>query len=232
MFTSESLQILSNVSLAGFALVFVIGLVMAFNPRSVMVIPVIVGYLVGPRKEEKEPPAWARALAFVLGMTAADVALGILFAYIGVKVGAIFGQRWEAVIGIILIFLGLRWLGVLRFRMVGLQMKAKKANSLAGAFFLGIPFSMSFCPFCTPILLTILTIAAATGKIWYSAVLMLFFSLGRGLPLLVAGVSVNLFKRMEVFQKYVPAFEKAGGVMLIAAGLYYLYSFSGYLTVL
>ncbi len=232
MFTNESLQILSNISLAGFALVFVIGLVMAFNPRSAMVIPVIAGYLVGPRKEEKEPSAWTRALAFVVGMTAADVALGILFAYIGIRVGAIFGQRWEAVIGIILIFLGLRWLGVLRFRTVGLQIKAKKANSLAGAFFLGIPFSMSFCPFCTPILLTILTIAAATGKIWYSAVLMLFFSLGRGLPLLIAGVSVDIFKKMEFFEKYIPAFEKVGGVTLVAAGLYYLLSFSRYLTIL
>ena len=235
MFSNESLQMLSNVSLAGFALVFVIGLVMAFNPRSVMVIPVIVSYLVGNRSGEKEPPAWTRALAFVVGMTAADVALGILFAYIGVKVGAIFGQRWEAVIGIILIFLGLRWLGVLRFRTVGLQIKAikaKKANSLAGAFFLGIPFSMSFCPFCTPILLTILTVAAATGKIWYSAVLMLFFSLGRGLPLLIAGVSVDIFKKMQFFEKYIPAFEKAGGVVLVAAGLYYLLNFSRYLTIL
>ncbi len=232
MFSSESLQMLSNISLAGFALVFIIGLVMAFNPRSVTVIPVIVGYLVGPRKEEKEPSAWTRALAFVLGMTAADVALGVLFAYVGARVGSIFGQRWEVVIGIILIFLGLRWLGVLRFRTVGLPMKTKKANSFIGAFFLGVPFSMSFCPFCTPILLTILTIAAATGKIWYSAIIMLFFSLGRGLPLLAAGVSVNLFKKMNVFQKYVPAFEKAGGVILIAAGLYYLFSFSRYLTVL
>ena len=232
MFTNESLQILSNVSLAGFALVFVIGLMMAFNPQSVMVIPVIVGYLVGRREEEKEPSAWGRALAFVLGMTTVDVALGILFAYIGVRVGSIFGQQWEAIIGVVLIVLGLRWLKVLRFRMVGFQMKARKAGSLAGAFFLGIPFSMSFCPFCTPIFFTVLTIAAASGKIWYSAVLMLFFSLGRGLPLLIAGVSVKFFKKMEVFQRYVPAFEKAGGVILVAAGLYYLYSFSSYLTVL
>lgn len=118
------------------------------------------------------------------------------------------------------------------FSSESLQVKARKAGSLVGAFFLGVPFSMSFCPFCTPILLTILTIAAATGKIWYSAIIMLFFSLGRGLPLLAAGVSVNLFKKMNVFQKYVPAFEKAGGVILIAAGLYYLFSFSRYLAVL
>ena len=110
MVTNESLQVLSNISLAGFALVFVIGLVMAFNPRSVMVIPVIMGYLVGHREEGAEPSEWGRALAFVLGMTAADVALGILFAYIGVRVGSIFGQRWEAVIGGVLIILGLRWL--------------------------------------------------------------------------------------------------------------------------
>lgn len=232
MFSPESLESLSNISLAGFALVFLASLVMAFNPRSLMVIPVIMGYIAGHRENATETAPWGRALAFVLGMTAADVALGVLFAIIGNRVGAVFGQRWEAVIGVVLIVFGLRWLKVLHFRSIGFEMKGRRTGSLAGAFFLGVPFSMSFCPFCTPILLTILTVAAATGKVWYSGALMVFFSLGRGLPLLVAGISVGLVKRMEFFRKYVPAFEKGGGMILIGMGLYYLYSFSRYLSAL
>jgi cytochrome c-type biogenesis protein len=91
---------------------------------------------------------------------------------------------------------------------------------------------MSFCPFCTPSLLTILTIAAATGHVWYSALLMVLFSLGRGLPLLVAGVSVGYLRKTELLYGYIPAFEKASGVILIIIGIYYLYSFSQYISIL
>ncbi len=225
MFNPDNLQILSRVSITGFLLVLLIGLVMAFNPRSLMVIPVIVSYLSVQREGEGNAGSFSRAIAFVLGMTFADVLLGVLFALIGKRVGLIFGPRWEILIGIVLIVLGLRWLKVFKFRGIGFEMKGKKAGSIAGAFFLGIPFSMSFCPFCTPVLLTILTIAAATGHVWYSALLMLFFSIGRGLPLLSAGFSVGLFKKMEPFQRYVPIFEKAGGVILLIMGTYYVYDF-------
>lgn len=225
MFSPEDLQILSNISLLGFALVFLIGLAMAFNPRSIMVIPVIVGYLAGHRENGLTASSFSNALSFVLGMTVADVALGVLFAYIGNKVSIVFGPRWEIVIGVLLIIFGLRWLKVLRFRTIGFEMKGKRAGSLAGAFFLGVPFSMSFCPFCTPILLTILTIAAATGKVWYSAALMVFFSLGRGLPLLAAGASMGLLKRMDPLKRHVPLFEKVGGALLIVLGIYYIYDF-------
>lgn len=228
MFSPESIQILSTISLTGFILVFLAGLVMAFNPRSLLIIPVIAGYLAGPA----ETKAFNRVVAFVLGMTIADAGLGVLFAYIGQGVAAIFGPRWESIIGIVLIILGLRWLNLIRFRTVGRKMELKKVGSFSGAFLLGIPFSMSFCPFCTPILLSILSVAAATGKVWYSAVLMVFFSLGRGLPLLIAGLSMGILKPAYSLQRFIPAFEKAGGVILIIIGIYYLYSFSQYLTVI
>ncbi len=226
VFSPENLQMLSSISVIGFAFVFLIGLVMAFNPRSVMIIPVIMGYIAG-RRGDDDPAggSLSRAFAFVLGMTVADVMLGVLFAYIGGRVSLIFGPKWEVFIGVVLIILGLRWLNLFRFRTVGFEMKGRKARSLAGAFFLGLPFSMSFCPFCIPILLTILTIAAATGHVWYSAALMVFFSLGRGLPLLVAGVSIGLVKRLSFFQRYVPAFEKFGGILLLVMGGYYIYDF-------
>lgn len=44
MFITENLQILSHISLIGFFLVFLVGITMAFNPRSISLIPVIIGY--------------------------------------------------------------------------------------------------------------------------------------------------------------------------------------------
>lgn len=201
---------------------------MAFNPRSLMIIPVVMGYLAGPMENK----TFGRAFAFVLGMTAADIGLGVLFAFVGRGAGEIFGPRWEIIIGAVLIILGLRWLNLFRFRTVGFDLQARKTRNVGAAFVLGVPFSMSFCPFCIPSLLTLLTVAAATGRVWYSALLMVFFSLGRGLPLLAAGVSVGYLKKAERVQRYIPILEKIGGVVLIIMGVYYLYNFSQYLTVL
>jgi cytochrome c-type biogenesis protein len=229
---TESLQSLSNISLVGFFLVFVVGVAMAFNPRSLGLIPVIIGYVAGTGRNSSVGGTLRKVFAFVLGITAADVFLGILFAYIGRETAAIFGPRWEIILGLMLVVMGLRWLKLFRFRTIGVDMRGRKADSLIGAFFLGVPFSMSFCPFCIPYLLTILTIAASTGRVWYSALLMVFFSLGRGLPLLIAGASIGSLKKMEFLQGYIPFIEKAGGVILTLMGIYYLYSFSRYLTVL
>jgi cytochrome c-type biogenesis protein len=231
MFSIENLQILSNISVIGFLLVFLVGVTMAFNPRSVTLIPVIIGYVASDKKSNSGSKAFRMISAFVLGMTIADMLLGILFAYVGRKAGIIFGPKWDVVLGILLIVLGLRWLKIFKFRTFGLTLKGGSTNSVVGAFVLGIPFSMSFCPFCTPSLLTILTIAAATGQVWYSAVLMVFFSLGRGLPLLIAGVSIGTLKHISFLNSYIPIFEKAGGVILVFMGIYYIYSFSQYLMV-
>jgi cytochrome c-type biogenesis protein len=231
MFITENLQILSHISLIGFFLVFFVGITMAFNPRSISLIPVIIGYVAGNGRNGSVSKSFKMVSAFVVGMTVADVLLGILFAYIGRKVEMIFGPQWEIVLGILLIILGLRWLRVFKFRTIGLHLKGKETNSLIGAFLLGIPSSMSFCPFCIPYLLTILTIAASTGQVWYSAALMLFFSLGRGLPLLIAGVSIGAIKHTHFLHGYIPIFEKAGGTVLVFMGIYYIYSFSQYLTV-
>lgn len=205
---------------------------MAFNPRSLGIIPVIIGYIAGSERNSSVFRSFSMVFALVLGITAADVLLGILFAYIGRGTAAIFGPRWEIVLGLVLVIMGLRWLKIFRFRTIGINMQGRKPDTLFGAFIIGIPFSMSFCPFCIPYLLTILTIAASTGRVWYSALLMIFFSLGRGLPLLIAGVSMSALKRMEFVQGYIPFIEKAGGVILTLMGIYYLYSFSQYLTVL
>lgn len=231
MFFGENLEVLSHISLMGFPLVFFVGIAMAFNPRSLALIPVIIGYVAGSGKDISAVRSFRMVFSFVLGMTFADVLLGVLFASIGREAVVIFGPKWEIFLGLLLVLMGLRWLKVFKFQTIGFGIRDKKANSITGAFFLGIPFSMSFCPFCIPYLLTILTIAAATGHVWYSALLMVFFSLGRGLPLMAAGISLGAIKKMQFLKVYTLFIEKAGGTILVFVGIYYLYSFSQYLTV-
>ena len=68
-----------------------------------------------------------------------------------------------------------------------------------------------------------MTAAAATGSIWYGGVLLLVFGLGRALPLLIAGLSADFVKRIEVVATYMPYLERVFGVVFLGLGGYYMY---------
>ena len=68
-----------------------------------------------------------------------------------------------------------------------------------------------------------MTAAAATGSIWYGGVLLLVFGLGRALPLLIAGLSTDLVKRIEVLATYMPYLERVFGGVFLGLGGYYMY---------
>ena len=161
-------DVVAHVSLLSFAFAFLAGLVLSFNPGSFAAIPVAVGYFASGARDARH--AFLLAGAFVAGTSAADVLLGVLFAAAGnYAVAMVFGPRWGLVIGPVLLLLGLRWLNIVSFRLPVLAPKGRKTATYAGAFVLGLPFSLAVCPFCVPALVTILTVAAATGKGWYSA---------------------------------------------------------------
>ncbi len=58
--------------------------------------------------------------------------------------------------------------------------------------------------FAAGLVLSMMTAAAATGSIWYGGLLLLVFGLGRALPLLIAGLSGDFVKRIEVVASYMP----------------------------
>ena len=218
-------DVVAHVSLLSFAFAFLAGLVLSFNPGSFAAIPVAVGYFASGARDARH--AFLLAGAFVAGTSAADVLLGVLFAAAGnYAVAMVFGPRWGLVIGPVLLLLGLRWLNIVSFRLPVLAPKGRKTATYAGAFVLGLPFSLAVCPFCVPALVTILTVAAATGKGWYSAGLLLAYSAGRGVPILAAAAGLGAVEQMRGMERFVPWIEKGGGVILVLAGLYMVWSYA------
>ena len=218
-------EVIANISILSFALAFLAGLVLSFNPGSFPAIPVAVGYFASGARDARH--AFLLAGAFVAGTSAADVLLGVLFAAAGnFAVATLFGPKWGMVIGPVLVLLGLRWLNLVSFRLPVLVPKARRTATYSGAFLLGVPFSLAVCPFCVTALVTILTVAAATGKVWYSAGLLLAYSLGRGLPVLAASTGLGAVEQMRGMERFVPWIEKGGGVALVLAGLYMVWSYA------
>ena len=219
-----SLEALGSVSVAAFAIVFAAGLVMGLAPSSYALYPVVVGFVAGD-----EDRSCSRAVrlssAFVLGTATVDAALGALFGWVGgvvIEVVARYLVLWNLLAAAILALFGLVLLRVLRVRWPVVRMTWRKAHTMRGAYALGLPFGLTACPACTPMVLPMLGAAAATGTWWYGATLMFVFGVARGVPLLLVGAGTGLIDRVRGSGRWIRKLESAAGALLLLAALYFL----------
>jgi cytochrome c-type biogenesis protein len=132
------------------------------------------------------------------------------------------GREWGLVLGPLLIVLGLAWPGWVRLPLPTLRLRARPAATAWGAFSLGVPFSVAICPFCTPALVILLGVAAGIGSPLFGVVLLLAFTLGRAVPIILSAVAIGWLESLKGLRDRQKAFKIAGGVILIASGLYML----------
>jgi len=216
----ESLQAtFQQASFAGLGIAFLAGFVFSFNPVSFASIPVVLAYVT--RANDKRQ-AVSLGGAFVLGLIATHVFLGVSAAFGGDWVKSIMGREWGLLLGPLLIILGLMWPGWLRLRLPWISMRGKKVTGHWGAFLLAIPFSVAICPFCAPALLIALTASAAIGSVAFGAALLLAFALGRSIPILLGAWSMGWLESLHVVGSHHRTFEIIGGITLVLTGLYML----------
>ena len=224
MFGLEQLVNWNEISMLGFALAFAAGLIVAFSPSSIPMIPVLMGYVLKPRGCTKGRSIILSS-GFVFGIVFINVLLGLIFTSVGAAAGKVFGPSWNIVISLLLLIMGLQVLGVLRIRLPQFNFSGNEVTSFFGAFLLGIPFVLSLCPYCVPIQLTMLTAAAATQQVWYGGLLLLFFGLGRGLPLFLVGQFSGFLAKAGFMTRHNIKLQKASGLVFIGMSGLYLYQF-------
>ncbi len=212
-------ETLQQASWAGLGLAFLAGFLFSFNPVSFASIPVMLAYVT---KAGEERRAMAMGSAFVAGLVATHVALGVAAALGGDWVKSVLGREWGLLLGPLLILLGLMWPGWLKIRLPWFGVRGRKVTGLWGAFLLGIPFSVAVCPFCTPALLVTLTASAAIGSVPFGFALLLAFALGRSLPIILGAWSMGWLESLRMFSRHQKALEVIAGIVLILTGLYLL----------
>lgn len=223
---------ISATSPLAFALVALAGLTMGVAPSSLPLYSVVVGYAGAPAITDRSGTASGKgrglkwSAGFVLGMATVDAAIGALFGFLGygiIRTLSGFQALTNFMIAALLTLFGLALLRKIRIRNPLLRPKVRKADSFPAAYALGIPFGLSTCPTCTPMILPILGAAAATGVPWLGGLLLLIFGLARGLPLLLAGTMAGMLTGVRRITPWIPTLEKACGVLLFAAAFYFLY---------
>lgn len=228
----------SATSPLAFALVAFAGLIMGVAPSSLPLYSVVIGYAGAPaiRKEDSIGSDKSRGLrlsaGFVLGMATVDAALGALFGFLGegvVRALSSYLALTNLFLAALLAVFGLALVRKIRIRIPVLRPTLRKADSFTAAYALGIPFGLSTCPACTPMILPILGAAAATGVPWLGALLLFIFGLMRGLPLLLVGTMAGMLTTVRRITPWIPTVEKTCGVLLFVAAYYFLYQGTVYL---
>ena len=161
----------------------------------------------------------AGTVLFVVGFAVTFTAMAILFATIG---RALFTHQrtLEIVVGVVIIVLGLAFLGLVPGLQREVRIKRLPEAGLLGAPVFGAVFALSWIPCTGPTLGAVLGLASASGQTDRAVVLALAYCLGLGVPFIVFGLFferlLGLFKAIRRNSRWV---TRTGGVLLIAVGL-------------
>lgn len=195
------------------------GLFFSVNPVAIAAIPVSLAYLTRAREK---PTALRLGSMFILGLIVTHVLLGIGAGLGGQWVGQLLGRYWGVILGPLLIMMGLLWPGWIKLPLPAASFRARRVTGSWGAFALGVPFSVAICPVCTPALVALLGVVAAIGSPVLGATILLAFAIGRAIPIALGAWAMGWLETLKPLARYQRAFDVAGGVLLVLAGLYML----------
>jgi cytochrome c-type biogenesis protein len=175
-------------------------------------------------------PALGLSSCFVLGFSTVFILFGASATALG---RLIFAYRPELNIvgGIVIIAFGLFIIGLAR--PAWLQREWRFHLSIPGgrpvsAYVLGLAFAFGWTPCIGPILGAILTVSAATATVAQGIALLAVYSLGLGLPFLLAAVFTDsLTARLKSIGRVGRILQITAGIVLIVMGVAMM---TGYLT--
>ena len=128
--------------------------------------------------------------------------------------------------GIIIIIAGLHFLGVIHLPFLHREARyhadARPAG-LIGAYVIGLAFAFGWTPCIGPVLAAILFMAAGEETVAQGVRLLLVYSLGLGIPFIIAALAIRPFLgAMQRFRAHLPLVEKLLGGFLIVTGILFL----------
>ncbi|WP_157015723.1 cytochrome c biogenesis CcdA family protein [Mesorhizobium xinjiangense] len=165
------------------------------------------------------------ALAFVLGFTTVFVALGATASVVGKTIAQYFDVL-SVIAGVVIIIMGLHFLGLFRigllYREARMHLDAKPAGPV-GAYVLGLAFAFGWTPCVGPVLAAILFVAGSEGTAARGAGLLSVYSLGIGIPFLLAALFASRFLDWAArFRKHMHKVEMAMGGLLVVTGVLFI----------
>jgi len=214
-----------EVSPAAFALALFAGAASFLSPCVLPLIPGYLSFVSGVSFEELHANTRRvafRTAVFVLGFSLVFTLSGAGAGYVGSVL--VHNQRYmEIAAGLLLVILGVMITGTFKVGFLEREHRAlpfRTPKGSLGALLAGMAFSVGWTPCVGPILASIYTLAASGGSATGGALLLLIYSLGLGIPFLLAGVFfVRMLGAFSWMRKHYKAVRIASGILLVAYGV-------------
>ena len=196
---------------------FLEGIISFISPCMLPMIPIYLSYFAGDIGKKNN--TLTNSIAFVIGFTLIFCILGIFAGTIGAILNK-YQNIVNIVCGIIVILFGLSYLDFIKIKLfIGINEK-KKINGIFSAFLFGIIYSVNLTPCIGAFLGSALMMASVSGTVIKGVLLLLLYSLGLGIPIVISAI---LFKKLNsvfsLVKKNYKIINSISGVFLIIIGI-------------
>lgn len=205
-----------------YLLSFLEGIITFISPCLLPLLPVYISYFAGQSGEGDLRKTLQGAVGFIAGFTAVFVTLGAFAGTLGrllsrhtVPVNLITG-------GVVVLF-GLNYLGVLKIGFLNRTMRHNAAATSDGffsAFLFGVVFSVGWTPCVGAFLGSALMLASQQGSALGGVLMLLCYSLGLGVPFLLAAL---LLKQLQSGFNWIKSHYRivntVSGLLLVVMGI-------------
>ena len=195
-----------------------------FSPCHLASIPLIVGYVGGQDKMLHPRQAGLYSVLFTLGLFLTIAVIGVLCALLGRMLGDV-GNYWQILVGIILIWVALGMLGVEKCSLSGSLLYRLNLKGRFGAFILGLAYGVLSGSCTFGFIAPILAIITVREQVATGVLLIILFALGHCLPIVIAGSSTALVRKVIENSAWNGAgtwFRKIAGASIALLGLYFI----------
>lgn len=169
------------------------------------------------------------SVLFVIGFSIIFVALGASSTFIGRFLLSKFSIL-SKVAGVVIVILGLHLTGIFNLRFLNYEKRLhldRRPKGIIGPLIIGMAFAFGWTPCVGPVLSAILLYSSSQDTVTQGVLLLSLYSLGLGMPFLIAGVSVNAFlsfirkmrRQLSIIKVVVGVFMAFMGILVATGSL-------------
>ncbi len=204
-------------------LALVAGILTSLSPCSLSSIPLVIGYVGKYNNDTKK--SFRLSILFALGMATTFTILGIVASLFG-RLFNINSSLWYIILGIIMVLMALQVCGIFNFVPSSYAGSKNKKVGYIGAFVAGILGGLFSSPCSTPVLVVILAVVAKEGSLLYGIALLLLYSIGHSVLVVIAGTSTSTLRKITNSNNYgilSNTLKILTGLIILVLGFYMFY---------
>lgn len=176
------------------------GVLTSFTPCSLSTVPLVIG-CVGGTKNDDTKRAFKLSIIFAMGTALTFTTLGVAASLMG-KLMQGTGSWWYLILGVLMVLMALQTWELFNFIPSSYAMSKNKKKGYIGAFIAGILGGFFSSPCSTPALIVILAFVAKEGNILFGTVLLLLYSIGHSVLVIIAGTSIGFVGKITHSNRY------------------------------